>query len=158
MTRTTIITVFTALSIVLIQCNKNKKVVSAEVKPSGSKKEVTSKKNDQIIIDQAYTWPGSTDEFELLSAQVAGDSLKLEVRYGGGCKEHVYTMHTNLMYMKSLPPQLNLYLEHDNNNDNCRALITETLAFDIVKLRYSGINQVKLIVNGDREKMVTYVY
>ena len=157
MPRIPVISLLTVLSLLAIQCNKNKKVVSTEAKSFG-KKEMPSTNNHQVIIDPAYTWPGSTDEFELLSSTVEGDSLRLEVRYGGGCKEHEFTMRTNLMYLKSLPPQLNLYLEHENSSDNCRALITETLAFDIIKLRYSGINQVKLIVNGDREKMVTYVY
>lgn len=111
-----------------------------------------------ITIQSDYTWPGSTDPFDVLSTEVKGDMLILEIQYGGGCQDHDFSMTTNLMWMKSMPPQLNLYLEHENHDDNCRALITRKLAFDLKECRYSNGNVVVLIINGDRDKSTRYQY
>lgn len=111
-----------------------------------------------IIVNSEYIWPGSTDQFDILSTRISGDSLLLEVQYGGGCEKHIFAMNTNLIWMKSMPPQLNLWLEHENNNDMCRALITETIAFNLSNCRYPSGKTVTLIINGDREKSIRYNY
>ncbi|MFM9985032.1 MAG: hypothetical protein ACKVOK_07330 [Flavobacteriales bacterium] len=105
-----------------------------------------------------YRWPGSTDPFEIVSTRVSGDSLLIQVQYGGGCKDHGFKMTTNLMWLKSKPPQLNIYLEHENNEDNCRALMNRTLAFDLKSIRNSSSDKIRLILNDDREKMIEYAY
>lgn len=112
----------------------------------------------EIQIDKSYTWPGSTDPFDIVSRSISGDTLFVVVQYGGGCKDHGFKMSTNLMWLKSKPPMLHIYLEHENNDDNCRALVNRTLAFDLKKLRNPSTGQVKLILNDNRESMVEYSY
>ena len=111
-----------------------------------------------VITDKSYRWPGSTDPIEILSTRINGDSLLINVQYSGGCKDHGFKMTTNLMWLKSKPPQLNIYLEHENNDDNCRALISRTLAFDLKSIRNSSTDKIRLILNDDREKMIEYQY
>ncbi|MCC6600636.1 MAG: hypothetical protein IT223_08155 [Crocinitomicaceae bacterium] len=143
------------IAVTFVQCKKKKGAVASD---EASKMEMPKKKNDKVIVESEYRWPGTTDAFELLAIKVEGDSLKVDVQYGGGCREHDFSLHTNLQYLKSLPPQLNLYLEHENHDDNCRALISKTLSFEISAIRHSGVRVVKVIVNDDREKMVEYAY
>jgi hypothetical protein len=147
-----------ALPLALVQCKSlcsKKRVSEATVtEPSG-----TASTNIPIIDVRAdYTWPGSTDPFTLNEVKVEGDNLMVTVTYGGGCKDHVFQMHSKGQFMKSLPPQLSLYLEHESNDDNCRALITETFNFDLKNCRNASAKEVKLIINDNREKMVSYTY
>lgn len=111
-----------------------------------------------VMVDKGYSWPGSTDPFQVEVIRVNGDTLLVEVSYGGGCKEHQFTLKTNGAWMKSLPPQINLWLEHESHDDMCRALIHTTLRFDLRPVRYAGGEQVVVIVNEDRERRQTYSY
>ena len=154
-----------AAGLTFSSCKKKKEVTSSSPQPAVSNTNTTQPQPgaDEIQllpvqIKSDYTWPGSTDPFQILSSEVKGDMLILEIQYGGGCQEHDFSMTTNLMWMKSMPPQLNLYLEHENHDDNCRALITRKLAFDLKECRYSNGNVVVLIINGDRDKSTRYQY
>jgi hypothetical protein len=99
-----------------------------------------------------------TDPYTLLGTRVSGDTLFVNVQYGGGCEEHQFTLNTTGAWMKSMPPQLLLYLDHKANNDLCRALITKEIAFDLSKTRYPGAKEVRLIINDNREQSVVYKY
>ncbi len=154
-----LITFSIALSLLTTQCKKKKEVTKETTQYSMSENQPSSEMSNKVqpmVIDRNYSWPGSTDPFTMLSQRTSGDTLFLKVQYGGGCKEHVFTMNTQLMWMKSLPPQLNLWLEHESNDDLCRALITKELAFDLKGVRSPTGNKVSLIINNDREKTVAY--
>ena len=70
--------------------------------------------------------------FELLDAKIVGDSLVINVQYGGGCAEdHAFTLESNGPMMKSLPPKLPLRVVHRTAGDPCRALIVERHALDL---------------------------
>jgi|GEM_PF-2459359 len=73
----------------------------------------------------------ASDPFELLSASIADDSLQLIVEYGGGCETHEFELCWNGLIAESAPPQISFNIIHDANNDNCLALISESLEFDI---------------------------
>lgn len=60
--------------------------------------------------------------------------LTLVVQYGGGCREHEFTLCWDGHFMESFPLQVRLVLHHDGNGDMCRALPTETLTFDLKAL------------------------
>jgi|JI6StandDraft_1071083.scaffolds.fasta_scaffold10416_6 hypothetical protein len=140
----------------IISCSK-KKVMSQDKKSTPQIAD-SAALIKTIDINEAYQPFDKTDPFTTLSSRINGDTLLIEVQYGGGCEEHKFTLHTNKMWMKSLPPQLNLWLEHDSSNDMCRALLTETLKFDIKPLQYPSSKTVEFILNGDRENRVRYAY
>lgn len=151
-----ILVITCSLSILLIAC-KSKKESSASADPSiPATQAVQDKVLLEVVRDPGYRWPGSTDQYEIGSGRIHGDTLFLEVSYGGGCKEHDFRMYTNMMWAKSLPPQLMIYLEHENNDDQCRAYITRILAFDISGLRYQQGQTAILILNGDRSHSFRY--
>lgn len=111
-----------------------------------------------IHADLSYQWPGTTDPYDILETRINGDTLAITVQYGGGCEPHDFQMHQNMRWMKSMPPQLNIYLEHENNKDMCRAMIRQDLYFDLTSCRYTPGNSVILILNGDRERRIEYKY
>lgn len=78
------------------------------------------------------------DPVTVKGVEVSLHSLIIEVEYGGGCKNHAFELYTNKALMKSNPAQLNLWLSHDANGDNCEALVSTKLTFDVTSM---GFNQ-----------------
>lgn len=111
-----------------------------------------------IAVDREYAWPGTTDHFEIISKSIVGDSLILEVEYGGGCETHDFHMHTNQIWKKSNPIQLNIWLEHNSHEDRCRAMLRETLVFDLKNCRYKMGGTTVLILNGENDSKLNYNY
>jgi hypothetical protein len=108
-----------------------------------------------VLIDTARY---GTDAFEANKVRINGDTLFIDTEYSGGCKEHVFTARHNGNYMKSMPPQLNLFVDHQGNGDGCRELIRETIAFDLKNCRVGKTGTLILLINADRSKKVTYTY
>jgi len=107
----------------------------------------TAAKDSQSASKEAQVSSGAPDPFDLLGARIEGDSMMLDVRYGGGCKEHVFALDAGPM-LKSLPPKQLLSISHDANGDNCRALITKTIAFDLVPYRRSPHGITVIVLDG----------
>jgi hypothetical protein len=149
-------------ALALVQCkSKQDSTVNEKKTPMENKEKGTAM--NTLDIDNSYVWPGGTDPFQLLSAQITEqDSLILEVEYGGGCKEHVFKLISNGMMKKSMPPQCTLYLEHENNDDMCRALLRQKVSFYIgnlapngetvvVQLHEHALEGQKLILNAQKK-------
>jgi hypothetical protein len=98
------------------------------------------------------------DAYKLSKSRINGDTLFVDVEYSGGCKDHVFTARHNGQYMKSMPAQLNLMIDHNGNADACRELIKETLAFDLRGARYGSSGSLILLLNGERSNKITYTY
>jgi len=101
-----------------------------------------------------------SDNYNLYSAEIDEGYLKAIVSYSGGCKEHQFTMTTNGMWMKSMPPQLNLNLTHNANEDFCKAFIYDTLRFDLTNCINPAVTEVVLRVNSPSGKTehITFQY
>jgi len=83
--------------------------------------------------DDPRPWPFGPWTF--VSHRVQGDTLSLEVRYGGGCREHRFALLIDPAFMESHPVQVAARLAHDADGDLCRALLTQTLRYDLTPLR-----------------------
>lgn len=93
---------------------------------------------DQIIVfTDINDLTLKTDTAALDSAAVVEDSLILIVAYGGGCKIHQFLLYGSSAILKSNPPQAEIYLSHDADNDLCEAYIHERLSFDLQPLKRS---------------------
>ncbi len=154
-------TIFFAGAIIIISAwaCKPKKAAVKEEGDELSGMVMAVKGNDGFIeVDKAYQGPAKGDPFTITDMSVKGDSLYLAVQYSGGCKEHEFTMITHGNFLKSLPPKLPLFLEHNGNQDNCRALKIEKLAFDLKPLRSPQTKKIKVYVNDQPDKSVDYEY
>lgn len=53
--------------------------------------------------------------------RLQGDSLMVRVQYSGGCREHGFTLN----HQAFAPMAAELWLEHDDHDDACEALVTD---------------------------------
>ena len=88
-----------------------------------------------ILVDDL---PENNDSFSFMvndagqSVWVEGDTLFVNVGYGGGCQEHEFTMYWNGFWAESAPPQTGVFLVHEGNDDFCEVAIgPRTLQFDL---------------------------
>jgi len=148
------ITSIVVLSGSFASCKTRKQNQEAETSTAiGSKVKALEVK--PVLLDTANY---GRDSFQANNVRVNGDTLFIEAEYSGGCKNHIFTARHNGNYMKSMPPQLNLYVDHQGNGDGCRELIRETIAFDLTNCKVGKSGNLILLINADRSKKVTYTY
>ncbi len=88
-----------------------------------------------ILFDDIDKISISTDHTNIQDAIVEGDLLMLDVVYGGGCEKHEFKLYGWKGITKSNPPQAEIFLSHNANNDVCDALIYNKLTFDLTPLK-----------------------
>lgn len=141
-----------------VACQPKKTAVATEQDDLSGMLEAVQENKGFIEVDKAYQGPAKGDAFTVNELKIVGDSLYVTVQYSGGCKDHSFKMITHGNFMKSLPPKLPLYLEHNANQDECRALKSEKLAFDLKPLRNPQVKKVKVFVNDAQDKSIDYDY
>ena len=98
------------------------------------------------------------DDFDIVSAEMIDDCLKLVVSYSGGCGIHEF-----LLYAEPLPAfdvyQGLLSLAHYGHGDACKALVRDTVSFDLTSLQQSSANHSRLSLTktDNREGSVIYI-
>lgn len=152
--RTTITLTALLIAVFMSACKTGKRAQEAS---AGNSESQVSASVELLPIVVSTTASGS-DSFEMGKMRINGDTLFMEVTYGGGCKEHIFSGRHDGNIMKSLPPQLNVTIDHQANGDGCRSLLSRTLAFDLTNCKVGKTGSVVLIVNGDRAKKITYTY
>ncbi len=146
---------FLSLIIVSVVSCKNNGQSTGQAKTAVVQKDAPKVK--EIIIDNNRT-PVKPD-FSVLEMSNENDVLTVIVRYGGGCEEHDFNAYFSGGWAKSLPPQAAITLEHLNpNNDRCRALVLDTLRFNMKPLQYSGGNEVVVKWSSNPEIQTNYRY
>jgi hypothetical protein len=91
-------------------------------------------KRDYIVVEDITQVPDS-DPFGIADLRVEDDSLKFTASYGGGCRDHIFTL-----YAARSEPGTNtghLYIHHNANHDMCRAWIdAHKVSFGLKGLRF----------------------
>lgn len=90
----------------------------------------------QIVIVRDATaplWP--RDPVTIHAVAVRGDSLELNVSFGGGCSDHAFLLLADAAWAESYPVQIGVRLAHDRNGDTCKALLSRVLRFDLSPLK-----------------------
>lgn len=96
------------------------------------------------------------DSFTLHGIAINGDKLALDISHGGGCKQHAYSLFMSPpAFLKSFPAQADLYLQHEDNDDPCDALLRPQLDFDLRPV--AGLYQ-KLYQRRDPIQINVYGY
>ncbi len=67
--------------------------------------------------------------------RVDGDTLSLQVGYGGGCRVHQFGLVISSDFMESEPVQTTALLTHDADGDPCEAYILTWLIADLAPLK-----------------------
>ena len=82
-------------------------------------------------MDQKY----GVDPFEINSAVIQDDTLKISVSYSGGCETHIFTLVSSDVFLESFPVQLMVSIAHNANDDSCEAYPTEDYSFDLTPIK-----------------------
>lgn len=98
-----------------------------------------------------------SDPFTLLGARVEGDSLLVRLQFGGGFREHRFSLFPVGPATKSLPRQQPLLMMHDSRDDMGRALITEDRSFDLKPFR-DPLHHVVMIRLDGWPDLLDYTY
>ncbi|UCH62213.1 MAG: hypothetical protein JSU77_10445 [Fidelibacterota bacterium] len=99
------------------------------------------------------------DGFDIDSTAVVTDTLLVYVNYGGGCKEHDFFLFGSTCWGESDPPSMLAVIIHDGHWDMCKALIHETLRFDLSPIRdWQGDSGTVKIIVKDAPDAVRYHY
>lgn len=152
-----LLTLFGALIVALAACKQKSEVTAAVQDTKEAQTEtVQSDTIPKIMLDPKMGQIES-DPITIEGAFVEGDILHLQVQHSGGCEDHTYDLKGTGMFMKSLPPQTTIQLDHNANGDNCRALISKTLDFNIKALQYPGSNKLIIHLTGYPER-IEYTY
>jgi hypothetical protein len=121
----------------------------------GAKKETV--KVESVVID-ATRPPEKLAGITIGSIRTSGDTLLVDVVYSGGCKPHDFKLYSTGMWMKSMPPKVNVWLSHTvSEPDPCRQVVKETLRYLIRPLRYRGQDKVVILMQGT-EHQADYTY
>ena len=103
-----------------------------------------------VKIDPSENIQKRGDRTSISRMEVLGDFLSINVSYSGGCEEHEFELITDGRYSATYPPEIELVLRHDANNDRCRSYIDETLFFDLKPLQYDGTTRIVIrLTNND---------
>ena len=85
-----------------------------------------------IVIDDLKYQTAPKDPIIINNIQIYKNLIKFNVSYGGGCKEHCFSLYMSpAAFFESYPVQANLYLRHNSNGDACEALINEDISFNL---------------------------
>ena len=134
------------VALLMVQCKSSKK---AQASAAAQSTEAAAPAAKAIRIDKSVDLKGvKTTPTKIDSAWIDGNNLHLKVLYSGGCKEHTFELLGNGFMMKSLPPQTNIKLLHNSNDDHCRELIKEEHVFNLQPLQYSGNKE--LVIHIER--------
>lgn len=105
---------------------------------------------DVVILTPEVDPLNWNDFFSIKNVSVTNSLLEIEVRYGGGCKTHEFILYADPILKDGNPPVLNFILLHNANEDACKALITETLVFNIKSIEelHQGVSPISIHINN----------
>ncbi len=104
-----------------------------------------------VIIEQGHP-TSETQAYSIKSFSIEGDVLTIYVSYKGGCGKHDFNLYSNGLLMKSLPPQINVFLEQKVENESCSNEINQTLKFDLTPIKKPGNAKIILNINTHENK------
>jgi hypothetical protein len=79
--------------------------------------------------------PYTSDPYTIGGLRVDGDTLLVDLSWGGGCEPHFFRLCYDPAFLESYPVQVSMRLDHDGQDDPCDAIGSETRAFDLTPLR-----------------------
>lgn len=87
-----------------------------------------------VQITELSNQPIESYPVDILNSKIDGDVVTLEVSYSGGCAPHLFSFFVSSIFMESNPVQTRSNLSHFTV-DECEALITENISFDLLPLQ-----------------------
>lgn len=124
-----VLVLLTGLSII-ISCNDNS---PGQQFIPGDDNMIVKLSCKSIIISESQYNLAETNEFIVNDFYIEGDSLLIELQYGGGCGPVSAELFTDGLFMESNPVQLNVILTF-TDDDPCEMLVKKKFCFDLSNL------------------------
>jgi hypothetical protein len=123
-----------------------------------------SKQEQQVETKSVIVEPGhivnEERDYTINSFSMEGDILNINITYRGGCGQHSFELYSNGFLKKSLPPQVDVFLEHKKENalaagrqEPCSKEIKQTLKFNISALKKPNYNLIVVNINSADNKV-----
>jgi len=110
-----------------------------------------------VTLDPSENLRDRGDRTTISRVEVVGDYLSMNVSYSGGGKEHEFNLISDGRHSATYPPEVELVLRHNANDDMCRSYLDETLFFDLKPLQYVGTTRIVIrLINN--ENLYEYNY
>jgi hypothetical protein len=91
--------------------------------------------HSQILLDESEFENATRDDFSFINVFLENDLLYLKISYSGGCVSHDFSLIGSGEFLESYPVQSSIVLSHEDNDDNCDSIITDTLVFYLTPLK-----------------------
>lgn len=91
--------------------------------------------HSQVLLDEYEYNNAIRDDLSITNAYIKSNLLFLEISYTGGCVNHDFSLIGSGVFAESYPVQTSIILSHEDNNDSCEAILTDTLVFDLTPLK-----------------------
>ena len=133
------------LAVIFLSCSDNSNFLSPIVTDPNSY--LTGK---IFIVDSLNIKSLSNNYLKVIKQSIQNDFLNLTVQYYGGCTEHEVNIYILKGILKTNPPQFELFISHNGNNDLCESIITKVIKINIFELkefyksRYNSGDQIVL--------------
>lgn len=88
-----------------------------------------------VLVRDASARGLPSDPITIGEVSFDGDTIQIEVSFGGGCAEHRLQLVAETTWMESWPVQVFARVTHDANDDPCDAVLQGTLRFDLSPLK-----------------------
>lgn len=112
--------------------------------------------SNDIRIDNTLFLNGPSDDYDIIRATIAGNTLNLTIGYGGGCGEVYYDLVTANYYLDTNPIQKNIRLSFDDQ-DHCEAGVALELSFNLSQIQLSNTD--RIIIHLDKwDNQIEYSY
>lgn len=98
-----------------------------------------------------------TDPVFIKHVEQNGDYIIFSISYSGGCQEHEFDLISTGKFTPTYPPEVEIFLKHDNKGDGCRKIIDTKLYFDLHPLKNDATTQVLLVIKNTN-KTLEYNY
>ncbi len=118
------------LAVVFLSCSNNSNFLSSIVTDPNSY--LTGK---IFIVDSLNIKSLSNDYLKVIKQSIQNDFLNLTVQYYGGCTEHEVNIYIPKGILKTNPPQFELFISHNRNNDLCESIVTKEYKINILGLK-----------------------
>jgi len=109
------------------------------------------------LLDNSAYQNGPDDPYFLRAASVEGDCLYLRFQYGGGCKEVDFQLVSAFELGETAPLTRFVRVALDDD-DNCEALITEEVTFNLKPLRVEGEEELRILIGNPAGEDLSVVY
>ncbi len=106
---------------------------------------------EAILLDTNNPTVGDT--FIFTNVEVTGNCLTASIQYGGGCGDDLVSfdlLGSTANFPLTIPAMLDVVLILDDNDD-CEALVTRDIDFDLTPLEEEGYNNINISVAGWNE-------